>query len=477
MRVNQTQRAGVHFRVLRDDQCEQIALAAIEVLGRVGARFYEPQAVEILRKAGCEVTDGYIVRFPSALIRQALGTVPGRFTLYTRAGKPAIMVEPNRTYFGPGPTCCYFVDPQTRVRRLFVKHDAALVARVCDALPNIDYVMSLGSVSDVPQDAADVHEFDAMVRETDKPIMTWAFSRKSLVLLHRMCAEVKGSEEAYAREPFMIHYGEPSSPLKHSADAVQKLVFCAERGIPLVYAPCPIAGGTAPTTLAGVLVQDLAETLGGVVLSQLIRPGTPIVVGGVVSILDMRTTILSYGAPELSLLSAAAAEVAASLGLPMFSTAGCTDSKCLDEQAAAEAMMSITFAALSGANFVHDVGYIESAMTGSLEQLVMCDELIGMARHVARGIRVDDETLAVGVIADAVEAGDFLTHEHTARHFREEFYFPRLMDRRRFGEWAASGRETMGDRVRAMLALILKKHRAPALPAGVRKKLDEIVRA
>jgi len=163
--------------------------------------------------------------------------------------------------------------------------------------------------------------------------------------------------------------------------------------------------------------------------------------------------------------------------LPMFSTAGCTDSKCLDEQAAAEAMMSITFAALSGANFVHDVGYIESAMTGSLEQLVMCDELIGMARHVARGIRVDDETLAVGVIADAVEAGDFLTHEHTARHFREEFYFPRLMDRRRFGEWAASGRETMGDRVRAMLALILKKHRAPALPAGVRKKLDEIVRA
>lgn len=391
---------STHFRVLTDDQCERIVLAAFEVLERVGARFYEPEAVDILRKAGGVVSDGHRVRIPSGLVKQALNTVPSRFTLYTRDGRPAIKVEPGRAYFGPGPTCCYFIDPDTGERRPFVKRDAALAARVCEALPNIDYVMSLGSISDVPQAKADIHELDAMVRETVKPLMTWSFSRESLAQMHEMCIAVKGSAEAFAREPFMIFYAEPSSPLKHSAEAVQKLLYCAQNRIPLVYTPCPISGATAPATMAGVLVQNLAETLGGVALSQLVRKGSAIVVGGVMSVLDMHTTILSYGAPELALLSAAATEVARHLGLPMFSTAGCTDSKCLDDQAAIEGAISITFAALSGASFIHDVGYTESGMTGSLQQLVMCDEIIGMARHVARGIRVDEDTLAVDAIAE-----------------------------------------------------------------------------
>jgi len=355
-----------------------------------------------------------------------------------------------------------------------VKRDACLTARACDALPNIDFCMSLGSINDVPQDRADVHEFDAMVRETTKPIMSWSFSRESLVQIHEMCAVVKGSREACAQEPFMIFYAEPSSPLKHSAEAVQKLIYCARNRIPLVYTPCPISGGTAPATLAGVLVQNLAETLGGVVLSQLVRKGAPIVVGGVMSILDMQTTILAYGAPELALMSAAATEVARHLGLAMFSTAGCTDSKCLDEQAAIEATSSVIFAALSGANLIHDVGFIESAMTGSLEQLVMCDEIIGMARRVARGIRVDDQTLAVATIAEAEDTGNYLALDHTAKHFREEFYFPRIMDRRRHGEWADDGGKTMGDRVRVRVREILDNHRAPALDAGVAERLSKI---
>jgi trimethylamine--corrinoid protein Co-methyltransferase len=304
--------------------------------------------------------------------------------------------------------------------------------------------------------------------------MSWSFSRESLAQIYRMCAAVKGSEEACAQEPFMIFYAEPSSPLKHTAEALQKLMYCARHRIPLVYTPAPIAGATAPATLAGVLVQNLAETLGGVVLSQLIQPGTPIVVGGVVSILDMRTTILSYGAPEMALLSAAATEVARHLGLPMFSTAGCTDSKCLDPQAAIEATISILMAMLSGANFVHDVGFSESAMTGSLPLLVMCDEIIGMARHMARGIRVNDEALAVDVIGQGSVPGDFLSLDHTARHFREEFWFPRLMDRFRYGEWQAAGSKTMADRVGERLRQLLAQHRAPALSPSVVAKLDRV---
>lgn len=476
MRVNTKQNRGVQFSVFSSDQCQRIVLAAYEVLERVGARFYEPESLDVLKRAGCFVSDENLVRFPSSLITQALNTVPARFTLYTRNGETAIKIEPNRSYFGPGPTCCNFIDPGTHDRRPFLKQDAAYTSRVCDALSNIDYVMSLGSVSDMPQEKADVHEFDAMVRETTKPIMSWSFTRKSLSHIHQMCAAVKGSEEAFAHEPFMIFYAEPSSPLKHTKEAVEKLIYCAKKHIPLVYTPCPIGGATAPATLAGILVQNLAETLSGVVLSQLVRKGTPVVVGGVVSILDMNTTVFSYGAPELALLSAGATEVARHLGLPMFSTAGCTDSNCLDEQAAAEATQSIMLAVLSGANFVHDVGFTESGMTGSLEQLVMSDEIIGMVRHIARGIQVDEETLAIDAIAQAASTGDFLSLDHTAKHFRQQFWFPNLMDRQRHSEWVNTGKQSMGDRIRERVSTILREHRAQPLPPDVTKRLDEIVK-
>ena len=475
MRVNAKQNEGISFAVLSADGRERIVLSAMEVLEQSGARFYEPEAVGILAEAGAQVEDDTLVRVPASLVKGALDTVPPRFSLYTRDGRPAIRVEPGTAHFGPGPTCCNYVDPYSGERRLFVKADAASTARACDALPNIDYAMSLGSISDVPQDQADVHEFDAMVRETTKPIMSWSFSLESLETIHLMCVAVKGSVEEYARAPFMIFYAEPSSPLRHSAEALQKLIYCARHRIPMVYTPCPIAGGTAPATMAGVLVQNLAETLAGVVLSQLIRPGTPIVVGGVVSILDMRTTILSYGAPELALLSAGATEVARHLGLPMFSTAGCTDSKCLDGQATLEAAMSILTAVLSGANFVHDVGYAESGLTGSLRQLVAGDEIIGMSRHIARGIRVDDDTVAVEVIAEAAESGNYLALDHTARHFRDQFWFPTLLDRTRFGEWEAEGALRFEDRAEAKVREILDSHRAPALEESIGRRLDEIV--
>jgi trimethylamine--corrinoid protein Co-methyltransferase len=474
MRVNLRSSGGVQFRVLSDEQCEEIRLAALEVLEGVGVRFYEPEAVDILKKAGCTVSEGLLVRFPCGLVEEALNTVPSRFTLYRRTGEPAMKIEPNRVYFGPGPTCPNFIDPSSGKRRPFVKRDAALTARICETLPNIDYVMSLGSINDVPPDKADVHEFAAMVGETTKPIMSWSFSLDSLDKIYRMCAIVKGSEEACVREPFMIFYAEPSSPLKQTAEAVQKLLYCARRRIPLVYTPCILAGATGPATLAGMLVQNAAETLAGVVLSQLVRKGTPLVVGGVLSVLDMRTAILSYGAPELSLLSAAMTEVARRMGLPVFSTAGCTDAKCLDEQASAEAAISILLAVFSGANFVHDVGYVESAMTGSLEQLVMCDELIGLARYIARGIRVDSETLALEAIREARETGEYLTLDHTVRNFREQFWFPRLMDRRRWGEWVKAGRKTMGDRVRDMLHGLLKERHAEPLAADVTARLHRI---
>ena len=472
MRANLRENRSVRFRVLSEDQCEEIRGRALEVLERTGVSFYEPRAVELLRDAGCHVKEQIRVLIPSGLVQQALATAPPRFTVYDRDGKQALRVEPNEFYFGPGPTCPYFLDPWTGERRPYVKQDAALTARLCDALPNIDYVMSLGSVSDVPQAEADVHEYDAMLRETVKPIMSWSFGLDSLERIYAMSCAVKGSPEAYAREPFMIFYAEPSSPLKQSREAIQKLLFCAERMQPLVYTPCPIGGGTAPATMAGILVQSLAEDLAGVVLSQLVRPGAAIVIGGVVSILDMRTTILSYGAPELSLLSAALTELARFVGLPVFSTAGCTDSKLVDQQAAIEAAISIVTAAFSGANLIHDVGFLESAMTGSLDLLAISDEIIGMVKRIVKGIDTGEEHYAVDAIAAGSGTGDFLALDHTLENFRKEFWFPRLMDRRRHGEWVEAGAKSMLERTHDLVVSLLEGHRARPLPADVLNRLD-----
>jgi trimethylamine--corrinoid protein Co-methyltransferase len=197
--------------------------------------------------------------------------------------------------------------------------------------------------------------------------------------------------------------------------------------------------------------------------------------GGVNSPMDMATSILSYGAPELALISAAMTDVAKWLGVPMFSTAGCSDAKVLDQQAAIEAAVSITIAALSGANLIHDVGYLESGLLGSFDMLVMSDQVIGMAKRILGGITVTPETLAVDVIEQVGPGGHYLTQEHTRRHFRSEFWLSSLMDRQMRRSWEAAGRKTLAERVRARVIDILEHHEPLPIPGEVEAKLKEII--
>jgi trimethylamine--corrinoid protein Co-methyltransferase len=290
-----------------------------------------------------------------------------------------------------------------------------------------------------------------------------------------MACEVVGGAREFAKAPLFVVYIEPSSPLTNSVEAVQKILYAAEVGIPAIYTPCIMAGGTGPVTLAGTMVQALSEYLVGVVLAQLKREGAGVIMGGVNSAMDMATSILSYGAPELALIGAAMTDVAKWLGVPMFSTAGCSDSKVLDQQAAIEATLSIVIAALSGANLIHDVGYLESGLLGSFDMLVMSDEVIGMAKRILRGVRVTPETLAVDIIEQVGPGGHYLTQEHTRQHFKTEVWFPTIVDRQMRRSWEAGGRKTMAERVRAKVVDILQRHEPLPIDAGVERRLEEIV--
>ncbi|MBM4079633.1 MAG: trimethylamine methyltransferase, partial [Planctomycetes bacterium] len=344
-----------------------------------------------------------------------------------------------------------------------------------DACPNMDFHMSLGLTSDVPGPTYDRHQAAAMLRHTLKPLVLTAMSREGLADILEMYYLLRGGRDAFEINPGFVIYLEPTTPLLHSQAAVEKLLFSAERRIPAIYTPCPITGATAPATMASGLVLALAEFLAGMVIAQLKRRGAPLIMGGVCSLMDMSSTILSYGAPELSLLSAALTDIAHHLKIPMFSTAGCSDSKALDEQAAVEATFSVLASALSGANLIHDVGYLESAMVGSFDMVVLSDEVIGMAKRLVRGIEVSDETLAVDVIRAAGPGGNFLAEDHTYRHFKQEFWFPRLLDRTRFDAWAASGKPTLKARVKARVHDILATHQVAPLPSDVSKGIDKIL--
>jgi trimethylamine--corrinoid protein Co-methyltransferase len=474
MRVNYRVNATPVFRILSDDQIEEIYHGALEVLERTGVRVYHEEALELLKDAGAVVEDENRVHIPPWLVKAGLAATPERIALTGRTGKYRIILEKDKIYFGTGSDCPFIIDPYTNERRPFTYQDIYNAAKISDALPNIDFHMSHGLTSGVPVNTYDRHQFLAMLEGCTKPLVITAVDAEGLADQYKMACTLLGGEEEFAKNPLFVIYIEPSSPLFHSKEAVAKLLYCAEKGIPAIYTPCPIAGATGPATLAGLLAQDLAECLGGIVIGQLRKEGTPIIIGGVVSILDMKTTVLSYGAPELSLLSAAYTDITKWLRLPMFSTAGCSDAKVLDEQAAIEAAISIVMAALSGANLIHDVGYLESGLVGSDDMLVMSDEIISMAKRIMRGITVDEENLALKVIDRVEPGGHYLGDKHTLKHFKEEFWFPDLMDRKRWDDWEAEGRKTMAQRVREKVIDLIENHEPDPIPDDVYAQLKAI---
>ncbi len=475
MRVNYQTNATPQLRVLSNDQIEQIVYAAMDVLQVTGTCVYEDEALKLLRGAGCVVQDDNRVFIPAALVENSLKTAPSRIVLAGRNRSKYIALEKNQIYYGTGSDCPFILDPYNGERRRYTFEDVYRAAKIADALPHIDFHMSLGLTSDVPIGTYDRHQFLAMLKGTTKPFVITANDREGLADQFEMACAAIGGRDEWRKLPMFVIYIEPSSPLNNSKEAVEKLLYAAENDIPAIYTPCPISGATAPATMAGVLVQSLAEFFTGLVISQLKRKGAAVIMGGVVSLLDMSTTVMAYGAPELSLLSAAMTQVAQHLHLPMFSTAGCSDSKILDQQAAIEAALSIAISGLSGANLIHDVGYLESGLSGSYDMLVMSNEIIGMVKRILRGVPVDAEHLAVDVIDRVGPGGHYLMDDHTLTHFRSEFWMPELLDRTNWDTWEADGSKTLRQRVHEKVLYLIENYQPEPIPAEIESQLKLIV--
>lgn len=467
--------SNIPCRILTEEKIEQVMDMAYRVMEEVGMDVCSDEAIAIFKEAGCGV-DGIRVTIPRALTRKCIETAPAQIQIYDRFGNEAMLLGGYNSYFGSGPTCCNFMDPYTGERRPATKEDAANTAKVIDALPNMSYAMSLTMIGDHTAELADVHEVDAMLRNTAKPIATWAFNARNMETIFKMCGAVAGSDAALREKPFLIVYNEPTSPLTHTKEAMEKLMLAARYHVPAMYTPGMIMGGTSPVTIAGSLAVGLADSLTGCVLSQLVKEGAPFIGGTSGTPMDMKTMTTPYGAPETSLLLAASNEIMHDLGLPSFDMAGATDSKVVDAQAGIEVAQAAMISVLTGGNLIHDCGFMDIGLMGSLSHLVVCDEIAGMTkRYCCDSVNVSEAAMDFETIKKAGPGGSFLSTRQTLKGFKKEFYMPTLMERRNYEAWDTDGRKTMAQRAEEKARRILAEHQVPPLTEEILAQLDALV--
>ena len=448
--------------------------STLECLNQVVVQVNNAEARELLVSAGARI-EGNLVRIPPHVIQEALMVTPRSFTVWGRDPKHVMQVAPDRVHFGPGLTNTFYIDPETGEPRSARRGDAGMTARVADALESIDYVMGLALIGDVTAELASIYEFAELIANTGKPIVAWAHSPENVADIYRIAVAVVGSEETFKQRPIFALFSTYPSPLKHTNEDIANLLWAADHDIPIVYLGGPTVGLESPFTGASALVIHQAAVLSGLAIVQLKRRGAPMVIGGVPSAMDLRTARPAYGSPEMSLHSAAAVDLARYLGVPFMSTAGASESKLLDSQAAIESSIQVLMSALSGAAMVHDIGFLDGASIGSLELLVMNDEIISMVERIMRGIKVNRDAIMLDLIQAVGPGGNFLTEERSVASSRKETWVPTLMDRKPYAIWDQEGRKSMEQRVREKLRKILSTHEPPPLPQGAAEKVERIL--
>ncbi len=462
---------SAHYARMGEQECNEIHLASLEILRRVGLDVHDEKAREILVKGGAQA-DGIRVRLPEFMVTRALATAPKRMTLYDRHGKVAIHAGGYNTYYGGGSDCLNILDHRTGERRKPTLKDVVEASTLMDALPEIDFVMSAFLPEDVDQRIYDRYQMEVMLNNTTKPIVFVTPDFEGCVAAAEMCEVVAGGAEAFQRKPFATCYINVTSGMIMNAEALQKCMYLAEKGLPQLWIPLNAGGVNSPATTAGTMASMNAGILLGIVLSQLVREGAAVAVpgwnGGPY---NLQTMVGNY-------VLADEQGVPTSMGkyydLPVFGLGGSTDSKVLDQQCGMEATISLLTALLHGANIVHDVGFMDAGLQGSLQLIAIANDTLGFIRAMTKGVTVNDETLALDVIEELGPTGSYLGHPHTLRHYKEPYY-SKLADKNQYAVWQKRGGTTMEARAAKMVDDILAKHTPEPLPADVQRDIKKIV--
>ena len=467
---------GGHYRPLAPGDVERIHQASLEVLERVGIEVPPSEGREIFRAAGARMDDEtnrvYISR---SMVEDALATAQNEVLLAGRDPEHDMVLGGTRVYMGTGGAAVKVLDLETGRARESTLADVAQVGRLVDALDNIHFYLRCCVARDVANELLDINTFYAAVANTGKHVTGNCYSVDSVRDVLEMAELIAGSPEALRERPFISFVTcWTVSPLRYAPETVDVLTEVVRQEMPVFLSSAPQSGATSPAALAGSLVQINAEELSGIVFTQLVKPGTPVVLGYVPSVSDLRTGNFVGGAPEFALMHAAVAQLGQFYNLPVYNSSGLTDAKVPDIQAGYEKGITSLAAALAGANYIHhSAGFLESMLTVAYEQYVIDDDVNGSIMRMVRGIEVNDETLSVDVIEQVCRGeGHYLGTQQSLELMNSEYYYPHTGDRQRRQDWEAAGSQDMWQRARERAREILRSHRPPPLPPGA----DEAIR-
>lgn len=461
------------FEYFTKEEIDKIHNATLEVLEKVGVKIEEENALKLLDSIGADVDfTKKIAKIPPHIVKEAIKNSPKSILFAGRDSKFDLRLEGKRVHFGLGEGAIEYLDSETNSIRPSTISDAENASKLADALPNIDFVMPLFTAQDVPKQVMPLYDLYTALTNTEKPVMVVDFGLDANYLI-KLASIIVGGEQELKKKPLLGVYSEPVSPLTHAKEHTRNLMIFAKAELPIVYIPSPASCSTAPATMAGAIVQSNAETLSGNVIAQFTKKGARFIYGADTSLMDQRTGVFSYGAPEWMIVNLAMAQLGRYYNLPIWSTGGCSDSKILDGQATLEAALSLFIAASSGANLIHDVGsYLNFGLTGSLELVTICDEIASMITYLLKGIEVNDETLALDVISKVGPGGHFLTQKHTIDHLRKEHWMPTLLDRQMRESWVKNGSKDLLERAREKTKEILSNHNPNPLSKDIEKELQ-----
>jgi trimethylamine--corrinoid protein Co-methyltransferase len=465
------------LQMLAEHEIKAIKDASLAILRDTGVMVHHDEMLRLLGEAGAKVDAGHrIARLSEKLVMDCVSRAGRQYVLYGR--------DKNRTArFGYGdlvlmssPGQYAWIDLQTGRRRPATMQDTHDAIRLGGALENITIVGAMAQPDTIPETYRDVVLTAELVKGTGKPTRCWVRNGDTARYILEIYRTIAGGDAALRAHPMVEAFLEPISPLQLPRDGLDIVKEFARAGQPVSIGPMAMTSGTAPGTLAGTLAQENAEILAGLVSTQLLAPGTPIMYGGIPHIMDPRTGICSFGAPEQGIMATAMVQIARSYGFPVYVNVGLTDAKLPDAQAGMEKAATLLLGVLAEADTFGHCGICGTDHAGSLLWLAFDDELMSYIKRIARGFTVDDEHLATGVIHSVGPAGNFLAEEHTVRHFREELWLPRpIWTRQPYDLWQNEGATSFADRLRTRVTDILATHQPQPLDESLSREIDRIV--
>jgi trimethylamine--corrinoid protein Co-methyltransferase len=472
---------GGSLTVLSESELERVYQASLSLLENPGIYSESDLFLDIFEKGGARVNrEQRSIHIDQEMVEAAIQSAPSSFILYGRNDPDMdLLIEGGGVYYGMGGTSePMFWDYDLWRPRQPTKKDMVDSTRLGHALANIDFVQTICMSGDYPTGEIFFHDFDAIFRNTSKPSVINILDRQFTQHLLELTAAASGGDELLRQKPSVLGIVTPITPLKIVA-MNEGIVDAVLAGVPILYSPGPLMGATSPATVAGAVVLTNAEVLFGVVLTQLIKPGAPVVLKPDTDVFDMKTTQVTYGSPEQNLGKIAVTQLAHRYNLPIYGLGGGVEAKAPDADAASESMMSMLLNGLAGMNLNQSLGTLSFGQYGSQEMVVICDEQVHMIKRILEGINFSEDTLALEVIRAVGYGGNFLSQDHTVSHFRKELFFPNLFRRQTLDEWVNAGgkqaHQVAHERVKQILEHAGPVELAPGVDAEMERALQKAV--